>query len=35
VSRFDALDAVHDGERHGNAVAYVRMEGTMPPPSRR
>ncbi len=30
-----ALNAVHDGEHYGNLVTYLRMQGKVPPSSRR
>jgi len=30
-----ALNAVHDGEHYGNIVTYMRMQGKVPPSSKR
>ncbi|MGE3618513.1 MAG: DinB family protein [Gemmatimonadales bacterium] len=30
-----ALNAVHDGEHYGNVVTYMRMQGKVPPSSKR
>ncbi len=36
-TKFDALalNAVHDGEHYGNIVTYMRMQGKVPPSSKR